>query len=266
MNKIRRVREFGELPTDILATELGLGSKRAVNVPSKEIEGTSTPVKDMASYLELLASFRTITKSLNTRLVSVGTKPTLLVKAPTSRSYTIINPTPAVGLTTSATFFNSAISAAGNTQNIPVGVANYDTMHFFASITNAVGLTLNIIVMVQSPITGNWIDTQDINPVGFTANGDIYANVGNFGIATNFAVRWTITGTCTLALGYVLKGGLGGSSQGSVNTIFLGNSGVSVTTGFPLLEGQSRDYNFRENAEMYAVALNPVTVNIIEYT
>jgi hypothetical protein len=96
-------------------------------------------------------------------------------------------------------------------------------MHFFASILNAAGLTLNLIYQVQSPINGNWIDVQDIVPAGITANGDIYANLANFGIVTNFAVRWTIVGSCTLKLGYALKGGLGGSSQGSVNTAYLGN-------------------------------------------
>jgi hypothetical protein len=252
------------MPADILARKLGYGSKHTVTsaLPNPEAKAED----EMTGYLKLLASFRTITKSLVTRAVTITTQPTLIVRATEPRSYTIINPTPAIGLTTTATFFNGNIAVAGNTQLTPVGVSNYDTMHFFAAISNAAGLTLNLIVQVQNPITGNWIDTQDIVPAGITANGDIYANLSNFGIVTNFAVRWTIAGSCTLALGYALKGGLGGSSQGSVNTVFLGNSGVTLNTGFPLLEGQFRDYNFRENAEMYATALQTVSINIIEYT
>lgn len=237
--------------------------------PREEVDGLGNPIDpldQMASDIHRLMALRTITTGFTSRVVAIGTTPTLIVSATRDRAYTIINPTPAVGLTTTATFFNSAISVAGNSQLVPVGVSNYDTMHFFASVTNAVGLTLNLIYQVQSPINGNWIDVQDIVPAGITSNGDIYAGLGSFGIVTGFAVRWTIVGSCKLSMGYALKGGLGGSSQGSINTVFLGNRGVNSTTGFPLLEGLSRDYSFLENAEMYGIANQNVNINVVEYT
>ena len=220
---------------------------------------------NMARSLARIEALRTISSGIITRSVVIGTTPTLIILSPEPRACTIINPTPAVGLTTTATFFSSAISSAGNSQVSPVGVSNYDSMHFFASVTNASGLILNLITQVQSPVTDNWIDVQDLVPAGITTNGDIYVALANFGIVTQFAVRWTITGSCTLSLGYALKGGLGGSSQGSVNTVFLGNVGVSLNAGYPLLEGQYRDYNFLENAGMYGIAEQNVTISVVEY-
>jgi hypothetical protein len=211
-----------------------------------------------------LASLRTISYAMTSRLVTVGTTPTLILQSPRDRAYTIINPTAAVGLTTSGVFFSDIISAAGNSQSTPLGVANYDSLHLFVEVTEASGLTLNVISQVQNPINSGWIDVQDVVSAGITTNGNFYFNMGNFGVATQFAIRWTISGSCVLSAGYVLKGGLGGSSTGSANTVFLGDTGVSVQAGYPLLEGQSRDFNVLENGVIYGIAAQNVNINIIE--
>jgi hypothetical protein len=134
----------------------------------------------------------------------------------------------------------------------------------YINISNAVGLTLNVIAQTISPINGVWVDVQDVNPAGFTANTDSYFALGNFGVTTQFAIRWTIAGSCTLTAGHVLKGGLGGSSSGSANTVFIGNRGVTIQAGYPILEGQFRDFYLLEGAELWGVANGTVTLNIIE--
>ena len=212
-----------------------------------------------------LASLRMITQGITARSVTIASTPTLVIRAPRDRAYTIINPTASIGLTTSAILMNpTAIAVAGNTQATPLGVANYDSLHLFLSVASASGLILNVISQVRSPINNGWIDVQDVYPSNITGNSEFYFNLGNFGIVGEFAVRWTITGSCVLAVGYTLKGGLGGSSGGISNTIYLGNSGVTIQSGYPILEGQWRDFYLAENAELWAVSLNTIIVNVIE--
>jgi hypothetical protein len=250
------------VPADLLYLRPGRSGQWGGGEPQlSDIELLSS----IADSTNRLASLRTISYAMTSRAVTVGTTPTLILSAPRDRAYTIINPTAAVGLTTSGIFYPAtAISAAGNSQSTPLGVANYDSLHLFVNVSDASGLTLNIVVQVQSPINDTWIDVQDVVPAGITTNGDFYFNLGNFGVTTQFAIRWTITGTCTLSAGYVLKGGLGGSSTGSVNTVFLGDTGVSLQAGYPLLEGQSKDFNVLENGVIYAIASQSVIINVIE--
>jgi hypothetical protein len=249
------------VPTDIRFLRPGQVSE------SQDQFGQPAPPPDrMAEDIHRLVSLRTITTGITSRAVVITSSPTLIVRAPRDRAYTIINPTPSIGLTSSGTFLAATnLVAAGNSQAKPLGVSNYDTLHLFFNVANAAGLTLNVIAQVLSPINNVWIDVQDLVPAGITANADVYFNLGNFGITTQFALRWTIVGTCTLTAGFVLKGGLGGSSAGLANTIFIGNSGVNVQAGYPILEGQFRDFYMAENAELWGVVNSTsVSVNVIE--
>jgi len=250
------------VPADLLFFRPGRSGQWDSQVAQPSIIDLLASIADSTNRL---ASLRTISYAMTSRSVVVGTTPTLILQAPRDRAYTIINPTAAVGLTVSGLLFEPLnVSAAGNSQNVPLGVANYDSLHLFMNVSSAIGLTLNVISQVQNPINNNWIDVQDVVPQSITANGDFYFNMGSFGIATQFAVRWTIVGSCDLSVGYVLKGGLGGSSAGSVNTVFLGDTGVSLQAGYPLLEGQSKDFNVLESGVIYGIAPQNVTVNIIE--
>lgn len=232
-----------------------------------EEDGLGNPVDpgQMAADIHRLASLRMITTGITSRSVVVTSQPTLLIRSPRDRAYTIINPTPSIGLTSSGIFLPAkVISVAGNSQATPLGVSNYDSLHLYINIANAAGLTMNIIAQTISPINSVWVDVQDIYPAGFTANTDSYFSLGNFGVTTQFALRWTIVGTCTLTAGFVLKGGLGGSSSGLANTVFIGNNGVTLQSGYPILEGQFRDFYLSENAELWGIVNNSVTINIIE--
>ena len=239
--------------------------------PDVDAEGNPANPADlqaqMAEDIHTLASLRTITTGIISRSVTVTGNATQIILAQADQGFTLINPTPSIGLTSSGIFYpaTNISGAGGNTQASPLGVSNYDTLHLFVNIANASGLTLHLITQALSPINNVWVDVQDIYDAGFGANTDAYFELGNFGVTTQFAVRWTLSGTCTLTLGYVLKGGLGGSPNGIANTVYLGNTGVTQQAGYPILEGQFRDFYLKENAQLWGVTGGAtVTLNVIE--
>ena len=225
---------------------------------------------DMAKNLHILAAMRTVGRGTITNVVNVGPAPVSILQSERGQGYTIINPTPSIGLTTTPTVLPStAIIANGNTHLTPVGVASYDSMQMFLNVSSVVGApTLNIYVQAADPYTGIWCDTQLLfsNIIG---TGIAYANLGSNGIGTQFAVRWEFTGvggeSITCSIGAILKGGLGGSSSGTAQTVYIGAAGVTSTSGWSLLEGQSRDIYVEENSELFAVSDNPVNIKVIQW-
>lgn len=139
-------------------------------------------------------------------------------------------------------------------------------MHLFLDVTAVPGggATLDIFSQALDPVTLKWADVQNIF-TGITATGTYYIDIGNLGLATDFAIRWSISaGNFTFSLGYVLKEGLPGTSNGVSKTIYLGNSGVTTTSGYPLLEGQVLPVYLRENTELWAVAAASLDLRIFE--
>lgn len=226
----------------------------------------------MARNLEILGSMRIINRGITTRLVQIGTQATPIVTSTIPSAITIINPTPSVGITSSATLYTpgTIFNLTGDSHLTPIGVANYDSLHFFINVTAITpGATFNIVAQVMDELTGVWVDVQDIVPAGITAAGNYYGFFSGFGVCSNFAIRWTDNGgggNLVASMGYTLKNGLGGSSLGSANTVFIGSAGVTPFGGYPILEGQYRDFNMRENVELYGVTGGTiVNINIIEF-
>lgn len=224
----------------------------------------------MARNLEVLGSMRIINRGITTRKITVLSTPTLIMSSTVPSAITIINPTPTVGLTTSTQYLpaGTSFAATGNTQATPIGVANYDSLHLFINVTVIAG-TFNFVAQCKDELTGTWVDVQDIVPAGITATGNYYGFFSGLGIVSNFALRWTDNGgggAMTASIGYTVKNGLGGSSTGAASTIFIGGAGVTRFGGYPILEGQYRDFNMRENVDLYAVSGGEdVDINIIEF-
>ena len=59
----------------------------------------------MATDIHTLASIRTITKGIISRSVTIGSTPVQIILANVDQAFTIINPTPSIGLTSSGVFF-----------------------------------------------------------------------------------------------------------------------------------------------------------------
>jgi hypothetical protein len=209
--------------------------------------------------LDIIRMINVIGRTITPRVYSVTTTPIRLIQATDPKGYIILNPSRTAGLTSTGTILASAAYAAlatSNTQATPIGVANYDRMMLYLNITVAGGGTVRIDTLTQNPLTSGWaISQNDVFTVP-SATGEYYANLGNIGVDTNFAIKYTIGagGGVTFSLAYVLKDGLAGSESGVSRTIFLGNQGVSTTAGFDLLEGKTFEKYFLSNSELWAVS------------
>lgn len=199
------------------------------------------------------------------RVVTVTTSPTLIVSQGPANPYLILNPSRTVGLTSSGLLYSGTVNAAGNTQSDPLGVANYLNMHLHLNVTAITG-TWDIIAQTRDPQSLNWADSQTIFS-GITGTGTYYASIGQLGVVTDFAVRWNpvAAGSMTFSLSYSLKEGIIGSAAGLARTIFIGpNDGVSVQSGFPILEGGKEVFIVGEGVEVWGVSYVDIPVNIFQ--
>lgn len=259
-----------EMPEDL---PIDLHKRRVIERPSIAYgqQGLSKDelIAKIAYDTNIIASINVLDRGLIGRSVTIGTTPTRIIQSQFLRSYIIMNPSLIVGGTAVGTLLASALqSANGNTQADSLGVANYRDLHLFLNITAVTGSspTLDIYAQALDPVSLNWADTQLLYS-GISATGTHYANPGSLGLSTDFAIRWELGGTTpnfTFSVGYVLKEGLPGTGAGVGKTLFLGNSGVTVESGFPLLEGQSRPFYLKENTELWAVANTSLDLRVFE--
>lgn len=273
---------YEDLPIDLRPrpiTEYNAGyggsSQSGLDLASKG-NGVSVPdnLRDyllgkIADSTHISAATMVLDRGLIGRSITIGTTPIRIIQSQFLRGYIIMNPSLIVGGTAVGTLVASASrTAAGNTQATPLGVANYRDLHLFLNVTAVAGATptLNIYSQSQDPVSLNWADTQLLY-TDIAATGTYYANPGSLGLSTDFALRWEIAGVgadFTFSIGYVLKEGLPGTGAGVGKTLYLGNSGVTVNSGFPLLEGQSRSFFLRENTELWAVANTSLDLRVFE--
>ena len=210
-----------------------------------------------------LASTQVLQRGLLSRAITVTTAPTLLVDARFLRGYIFLNPAESTGLTTTSTLVASAARTAAD-NSATVGISSYVDQHFFLDVSAITAGTLEIIQQALDPVSGNWADVQTLFTA--TATGTTYAYTGATGSGANMRVRWTIAGggTITFSVGQVLKQGLIGTTAGVSQTIYIGNAGVTTTSGFPLLDGQQQKFYLRENTKLYGVAGASLTMRIFE--
>ena len=259
---------FEDLPIDL--QKYRLTQRRGQTVPGispGQAYDRDAILSKIAGDTDILASINVLDKGLIGRAVTVGTTATRIIQAQFLRGYRILNPSTIVGTTAFGTLLTSASrSATGNTQADSLGVANYRDLHLFLNVTAVPGggATLDINTQALDPASLNWVSIQNIF-TGITSTGTYYANVGSLGLTTDFAIAWTISsGNFTFSIGYVLKEGLPGTSNGISKTIYIGNSGVTTNSGFPLLEGQSLPFFLRENTELWAIAAESLELRIFE--
>ena len=205
-----------------------------------------------------------LSRNLQGRVFTVTTTPTLLIDSAFAWPYLILNPSKTTGLTTTVTGFSGTVVAAGNSQVTPgsIGVSGFYAGHYQLDVTAVTG-TWDIIAQSYDVISAKWFDTQTIF-AGVAATGQYYASVGTLGIATDLAFRWnpTAAGSLTFSLAAVLKGGLGGSSAGLAQVVYLGSQGVTTTSGFPLLEGQKQPFIIPEGVQLWGVAGTNIDIRV----
>ena len=227
-------------------------------------------LENIAKGINTLSSINLIRRGFIGRTVSVGTSPTEIINSDFVRGFIVLNPATLLGTTSSGALLASATqSANGNTQASSLGVANFRDMHLYLDVTafNGTNPTLKVIAQTKDPVSGNWVDSQtlwsDINTVTTR-----YTQIAGMGLATDFAIRWVIGGSnspdFTFSVGYAVKDGLVGTASGVGRTIYIGPSGVTTTSGFPLFEGQSKRFYFEENIKLFAVAETTLDVKVFD--
>lgn len=202
-----------------------------------------------------------MTRAFKSEIITVGTTPTLIIKPPHYWPYLISNPALSVGLTNTVTLFNGTVSAAGNTQLSPVGVANYREAHLHFNVTAVTG-SWDIYAQTRDPVSGNWADSQFLLTI--SATGTYYVSTGTIGIVTDFAIRWTPTaaGSMTFSAALTLKDGLVGGPTGLAKTVFIGGDDVTTDTGYPIFEGKDRIIYPGADVEVYAVSYVSTTIKV----
>ena len=217
-----------------------------------------------------LSSTNLIKRGFIGRTISVGTSAVEIVNSDFIRGTIILNPATLLGTTSSGALLASAARTAdGNTQSSSLGVANFRDMHLYLDVTAVTGTdpTLKIWAQTKDPVSGNWVDSQVLWS-GINSATTQYTQIAGLGLATDFAIRWELGGTntptFTFSVGYAVKDGLVGTSAGVGRTIYIGPSGVTTTSGFPLFEGQSKKFYFEENIKLFAIAETTLNVKVFD--
>ena len=263
---------ISEVPSDILPRYIQdrLYSGGGVGLPG----GPGAPqgldaLSGIADDVRAIAGTLLLRRGLLGRVVTVTGTPTLIidVKETEGRGYLLLNPAGVVGLTAVGTLIasNTAVGATTVT-SASLGVANYLNGKFFVDITFTAGAgPVTFDLQSKNPVTGTFITTQTL--WSLTATGKSYADVGTLGVDTDLQMLVTVPAgtTVTFSVGFVLKDGLEGTSTGVAQTIFIGNSGLSPVSAYPLLSGKEKQFYLSENVQLWAVTLGPsLDMNIFE--
>lgn len=254
--------EWGDVPADLRERDIKeykvLGGQF---IP----EGTQVPTNDLLQRIlndtNAIASTLVLDRGLLGRVVLVTSTPQLIVRAEYLRGYLFLNPASAVGLTTAGTLVSStSLVGATTLSSSSLGVANYNTLRLMLNVTAFAGAgPVTFDAQTLDPVTGTTFITSQSSVFSVTGTGNFYANLGTFGVDTDFRIFVTVPAgtTITFSMGFVLKDGLEGTSAGAIQTIFLGQAGVSSDVGYPLLNGKERGFYLKQNTELYAVTAGP---------
>lgn len=263
--------EIREVPIDIreryIHHDKG-GEAEAGTLPNGSPNG-SQDLSGLIDDVHAIAGTLVLRRGLLGRVVTITSTPQLIINQQErgGRGYLLLNPAGVVGLTAKGTLVAStALVGATTLQSGALGVANYKTGKLFINATFSVGAgPVTIDIQTLDPITGTvWFISQTLT---MTATGTLYADLGTLGVDTDLSVLITVPvgTTITIAIGFVLKDGLDGTSAGVTQTIFMGGAGVSSTAGYPLLSGKERPFYLMENVQLWAVTAGPsLAMNVFE--
>ena len=260
-----------DVPIDLQERILNNG----IFVPRSNPSGGVSPanerdvlLKTIGKDLHSIAGTLTLSNGLLGRVVTLTSTPQLILSPQYDRGYLLLNPAGTTGLTSSGTLMASqqVVGAGANTLSSEIGVANYNTMRFFLEITFDAGVgPVPFTLQSKNPVTGTYIDTQVVfNPA---ATSTLYASVGTLGIDTDMRMKVVVPvgTTVTFSVGYVLKDGLPGTTAGVSQTVYIGGPGVNAVSGYPILNGQEKQFWLFQNTQIWGVtAGGSLNLNIFE--
>jgi len=268
LNNGPRSLEYPDVPVDMYPRPIQNWERQPDGSLLPSGLGSSDPLSGLVGRIArdtgVLSSVAMLKRGLLGRTVTITTEPQMIVTAEYLRGYIFLNPNELAGATSAGTILASAArTATGSSTSI--GVANFLQAHYYLSITNITGGgNLTITLETLDPASGNWAVAQTLFSA-VASTGTTYAYVGELGTATDARISWSVSvGTITFSVGFVLKNGLVGTSSGISQTIYLGGPGVTVESGFPLLNGQNEKFFLEENLQLFAVANATLPLKIFE--
>lgn len=211
-----------------------------------------------------------ITKAFIGLTVSIGTSATQIVVPDKKRSYLIVNPaSETLGSTTDEIIATASTITANGTSAV-IDVAGVEDLHIFFEPTAITG-RWKIWLQAKNPVTGDYADTQllfDTADADIAANTESYAYVGSHGIASSARFRYeeVSAGSLTFNLGITRKKNVGSLdvSTGVPRTVYLGNSGVTTSSGYPLLEGAQDFFIIDQNVDLHGVAQTTTDLKLFQ--
>jgi len=255
----------GEAVKPIRAYDDLVAISKASKIPLSNIELLTQILKN--SDIEL--TLKTIGTGFAARTVTVGTTPVEIIKkAKYPRGYILLNSTPTTGLTTGYNVYpQTTITTPATVYSNALGVAAYLKAHAFLNITGMTGVvTVQVNLRTYDPISNNPATVQNDIFSSPTTTGTFYAYLGELGIGGNIDFEISASGgtNITLAINVLLKYGIGGTASGFTNNIYIGGSDVTVTNGYPLMEGQKETFFLKDGVALYAVSQGSVSLKIFE--
>ena len=131
----------------------------------------------------------------------------------------------------------------------------------------------SVFVQAKDPVTGDWADTQklfdtDDADIADLANAPHYSYIGPLGVPTSIRFRFVedASGGLTYSLGIVRKKNVGSLdiSTGLPRTIYIGNAGVTTTSGYPILERDEKFFVVDQNVALYGIAQTVTDLKIFQ--
>lgn len=202
-------------------------------------------------------------KTFNTIIKNVGTSATLIINTARPMAYLIKNANPSVAADIVETSVLDIALRSGTTVTTPIDVSGYKFAYVYVQITGSSGgNTLDVNIVERAPFLAGFSLTQPIMP---GLNGTV---ASNFAMITRpevtrfleFSISVIGGGDFTYGVDVVLKEPSTEFIRDAVGTqaIFLGNAGVTLSSGYILVPGEEKILGMAENTKLFAVC-NPIS-------
>lgn len=254
-----------DTPPDVLRSSVSRNLRPAIPVNGNGImKQTGTGRESPPPWSEAAIY---VGKTIQSRVISVGTTAVSILKPPRAWPYLLVNANRSIGQASRVTALAStAIPAAYTTQSNYVDVAPFSECHIHLDITALAAGTWDIYAQSYDSVSGTWFDTQRVF-AGLTLTTDEgYAMIGPNGLGERLAFRFdpVVAGSITCSIGLVLKAGYGSQLSGFSKVVYLGGPGVSTTNGFPLIPGEYQTFVVGENVEVWGISESTTELRIFE--
>ncbi len=222
------------------------------------------PAMEMRRY-QSVNPIVTFGKTAITSQVQVGITITRIIETLRPMAYVLTNPSiieVSTGIDEREVLASALREAASNQVTSFINVSNFIDVHVYLTISAVAGDSTLTVEAMEQDVPGNEYVTQALWN-NLAAVGNSYTVLREFGVGRRFAIRWSVdgTGSVSFAINVVLKKPV---VSNNTNTIYIGNSGVTTSSGFGLFPGERFLVTMPENTLMFAIAGSSLPIHILE--